>query len=83
MTGQKFASLAKSPRLRRTLAALEDAPDGLTTLEVIQKGMVASVSSAVSELRCNGCDIDCTAEHGLLGRVWRYRLVSAPENWRG
>ena len=70
------ASLARSPRLQRTLAALRDNPAGLTTMELIDRAKVCAVNSIAAELRENGIKVECLPVAGRKG-VYRYRLEEA------
>lgn len=81
------AKLKTSPRLRRTLATLEDAAatsEGwMTTRALIWAAGICAVSSVIAELRDNGCKIE-TRQATVSGeaRRWEYRLIEAPEGWR-
>lgn len=70
------ADLSRSPRLQRTLAALQDNPGGLTTMEVIRIAGVCAVNSIAAELIANGIRLDCSPVRGQRG-VYRYRLEEA------
>lgn len=58
-----------SDRLRNTLAALADGAEH-STLDLMRQAGICAVSAVVSELRANGCRIDCRRE----GRIYYYRL---------
>lgn len=74
------ARISTSPRLRRALEALRAAPKGLTTWELGRRARTVAVSTTVSELRANGCQIDCRQETGPSGqKVWVYTLRSEPK----
>ena len=51
------AKLSKSDRLQRVHNALKRRP--MTTLELVKEASVCAVNSIISELRCNGIDIEC------------------------
>jgi len=72
MTRMHFATIENSPRLRRVLEYLRGGPR--TTLEIVKACNVCAVNSAISELRCNDYDIDCSPVPGQRG-VYMYELV--------
>ena len=63
----KSAQLSRSKRLQRVRNVLLD---GLrhTTRDIVRKAHVMAVSACVSELRDNGCHIDCER----VGDRWYY-----------
>lgn len=65
------ASLAKSERLQRVKDFLSDRRPH-STLEIVKKAKVCAVSSIVSELRANGCRIECQRKADR----WYYRMVA-------
>lgn len=71
------AAKMSSPRLQRALQALQEFPEGLTTLDMIQKTGLCAINSIVSELRKNGFTIYCRHEGKTQdgASVYRYRLV--------
>ena len=70
------ATLSRSPRLQRVLAALREAgPDGMTTRDVMRRADVCAVSACVAELRVAGFQIECRQEPRGRRRLWRYRLL--------
>ena len=75
------ASLQRSPRLRRVLAALRAADGGeLSTREIVERADVCAVNSCVAELRDQGLDVRCRSLCGPDGgRQWLYRLVEPAE----
>ena len=73
-----YAKIENSPRLRRTLEALEAAGIvGLTTREVIAKANVCAVNTVMAELKRNDIKITCTPQgKGRDGsNVYRYALA--------
>ena len=70
------ATLARSPRLRRVLEALERNPNGLTTRGLILEANVCAVNSCAAELRANGVAVSCEPVPGAKG-VYLYRLEEA------
>ena len=70
------ANIKTSQRLRRALAALKAAPEGLTTRQLIQRAKVCAVNSVASELRANGIRVDCLNEGRRNGSsIFRYKLA--------
>lgn len=67
------ASVAKSKRLKRVLAVLNDGKEH-TTRDLVVLAEVCAVNSIIAELRVNGYQIDCRRD----GDVWLYRLTSSP-----
>ena len=76
------ATLSASPRLRRTLAVLEEAGGWISTRALLRAADICAVNSVVAELRDNGCTIDCEQRVEGGERRWFYRLVEAPKGWR-
>lgn len=64
------ANLSRSERLKRVRRVLSD-HKAHSTLEIFKKAKVCAVSSVISELRCNGMDIECERK----GMRWYYRSV--------
>lgn len=64
------ARLKNSERLQRAYGVMRDGRPR-TTLEIIQAAQVCAVNSVISELRDNGCAIDCWRN----GDVWLYRMT--------
>ncbi|MEM1077423.1 MAG: hypothetical protein AAGI09_02750 [Pseudomonadota bacterium] len=77
----RAASLAKSPRLQRTLRVLQQGGE-FTTRQLVRQARICAVNSVIAELRANGCNITCRQEC-LKGRGRRffYQLISSPEGW--
>lgn len=74
-----FAKLEKSPRLRRLLAYLiERGPEGATTREITLNAEIMAVGTSISELRANGCLINCHFQGRTIegSSVFRYVLIS-------
>ena len=72
------ASLAKSPRLQRTLNVLKAHPAGLTTMELVHQTGSCAVHSDAAELRANGIPVSCEYQGTQNGRrIYRYRLEEA------
>ena len=67
-----YAKLENSLRLQRLLAFLEDG-QWHSSMNCIAGAQVAAISSAITELRFNGVEIETRQE----GRVWYYRLKPA------
>lgn len=65
----KAANIEKSARLGRVLDLLSQGGE-FTTLDIIKKAGVCAVNSIISELRCNGYEINCQRR----GDKWFYRL---------
>lgn len=76
-----FSKLATSPRLQRLLRVLQDADGELTSLELLQRAKLATLTAAISELRANGAEINCRAEWRDGQNVYLYTLIKSPENW--
>ena len=75
------ASLERSERLQRTLAALS-AGEWRSTREVMLRADVCALSSCVAELRANGVRIEHRTATDWRGRtIHEYRLAS-PEQAR-
>ena len=74
------ARLATSPRLRRTLKALQQADGEISTLELLQKAKIANVSATISELRANGAGIICRQVVKDGQRLFFYTLTKSPED---
>ena len=72
-----------SDRCQRLLAALRDAPLGMTTMQINNATQSTRASSDVSELRANGYGVEAeyvgTNTNGR--RVYRYRLTSEPNQF--
>ena len=66
------ARLETSERLQRVLEVLSDGKPH-TTREIIMAADVCAVNTIVSELRDNGCSIDCAPVKGKRG-VYAYTL---------
>lgn len=64
-----YARIEKSERLKRVKELLQDGRCH-STLNIVQNARVCAVNSCVSELRANGCDIDCQRK----GDIWYYRM---------
>lgn len=78
------ARLAASPRLQRTLRALQAAGRPLTTRALMRRARICAVNAVIAELRENGAAIDC--EQRMLPdgtRRWFYTLRKTPEGWSG
>lgn len=73
------ARIATSPRLRRTLKALQEAGGAVSSLELTVKAQTVAVGTCISELRANGAEITCRQEVREGRRVWLYTLVKSPE----
>ncbi len=71
------ARLARSPRLRRVHALLEDGIER-STLHIATRAGVCAVNSCVAELRANGAEIACRqiASPASGQRIWLYRMVA-------
>ena len=78
------ASLAKSDRLQRALRALQSrSGQWVSTRWIIRAANVCAVNSVISELRENGCEIECEPRVKNGERRFFYRLNKAPEEWNG
>lgn len=77
---QHFARLASSPRLQRALRVLREAKGEVSTWDLTVKARTSSVSSVISELRFNGCVINCRQAHEDGQRRFYYSLIKEPEN---
>lgn len=71
------ATVAKSARLRRVLAALE-AEGEITSFDLTLAARTVAVGTCVSELRANGYGVACRQEVREGRRVWLYRLTGRP-----
>ena len=68
------AMLDSSPRLRRAHELLKSGKE-YSTKEVMLLADVCAVNSCISELRANGCRIDCRQSVSLSGkRIWLYKM---------
>lgn len=77
----RSAKLETSHRLQRALSVLKKS-GWITTRSLLRKAHLAAVSPTISELRENGCDIECEQRVCKDGtRRWHYRLIKAPEGW--
>jgi hypothetical protein len=65
-----YATLSRSPRLQRALAALRENPRGLTTREWIRTADICACNSIAAELKAQGIPVVCQPE----GRLFRYVL---------
>ena len=78
------ARLDRSPRLQRAYALLADG-EPRSTRDISLGAGVYAVSAVISELRANGCDIDCWQEfvwdeqQQKDVRVWFYRMGTEGE----
>jgi DNA-binding transcriptional ArsR family regulator len=75
------ARLASSPRLRRTLKALQQANGEISTLDLLQKVKIANVSATISELRANGAVIVCRQLFQDDQRSFFYTLTKSPKDY--
>lgn len=74
------ARLSHSPRLQRTLAALEARRGWMSTRTLLRRANICAVNSVVAELRENGVAIECEQRVTKSGaRRWFYRLADGPE----
>lgn len=73
------ARLASSPRLRRTLDALEKAGGEISTYELSRRADICAVNSVIAELRENGAEITCRQEVINGRRRFFYTLVKSPD----
>ena len=64
------ARLEKSDRLRKILRALKSRKK-LSTRQIIEMTGCCAINSAISELRRNGQNIDCTRGNGAYWYSWR------------
>lgn len=76
------AKLARSGRLQRVYGVLSDGR-WHSTQEIVLAAQVCAVNSIISELRANGCSIDCRQAPSEHGRVWLYRLSLEPSSGPG
>ena len=70
------ATLSRSPRLQRLHDLLKD---GLprSTWEIAQATRLVNVGTYVSELRANGCVIECRQTRSHRGeRIWIYQMTA-------
>lgn len=77
-----FARVEGSPRLRSALRALQAYDKrGITGLELCLQAGILNPGEVCSELRRNGYEITATEEAKSANgrRVFRYRIVSEPE----
>ena len=65
------ADIDNSDRLQRVWKLLSKGGE-YTTLEIIQQAGVCAVNSIISELRANGCDIQCQRRD----KKWFYRMTT-------
>ncbi len=71
------ARLARSPRLRRVHALLEDGIER-STLDIAMSAGVCAVNSCIAELRANGAWIECRriVNPADGSRIFLYRMVA-------
>lgn len=74
------ARLSSSPRLQRTLSALQAAGGEISTYELIRRAKICAVNSIIAELRANGAQIDCRQEVKNGQRRFFYKLLKSPED---
>ena len=67
--GFHYAKLSHSPRLQRVRDFLIDG-QWHSSRDIIQGANICAISAAISELRSNGCNIECEQR----GRIWYYRM---------
>lgn len=78
------ASLANSDRLQRALRALQSrSGQWVSTRWIVRTANVCAVNSVISELRENGCEIECEPRVKDGQRRFYYRLNKVPEDWNG
>lgn len=70
--GFHYAKLSQSPRLQRVRDFLIDG-EWHSSRDIIQGANICAISAAISELRFNGCNIECEQR----GRVFYYRMGAA------
>ena len=69
------ATLKRSPRLQRVQALLANGR-WYSTREIMTQAHVCAVNSCVSELRANGCEIECRQAVVFSQRLFYYHLVT-------
>lgn len=83
----RSARLENSDRLQRVLGLLASrarlgiADGWITTRQIVRLAHVCAVNSIISELRDNGCVIDCELRFVGGSKRYFYRLRRAPEGW--
>lgn len=70
--GFHYAKLSQSPRLQRVRDFLIDG-EWHSSRDIIVGANICAISAAISELRYNGCNVDCERR----GDVWFYRMGKA------
>lgn len=75
------ASLKTSPRLLRTLRALQAADAEISTYELSRAAEICAVNSVIAELRENGAEITCRQVVRDGQRRFYYRLMRSPKGY--
>lgn len=77
---QHYARLKSSLRLQCVLQVLRKSKGEISNYDLMMETGVVAVAAAVSELRCNGFEINCIQRHELGKRRFYYSLIKEPQN---